>query len=373
VNAAFSAEEEGFRREVIDFLSGWRHLEGFFLMGTHWTEVTRFFRTLGERGWLSLGWPESAGGLGRPPTYEYILWDEAAYARVARPPLDAGIVAKSILRAGTEAQRARWLPGIRRGEKSFSLGYSEPEAGSDLASVRTRAERCGDAYVVTGEKCWTSYAQDTDHLWTLCRTGTPESRSEGLSLLIVDLRAPGVGVGPLPTLDGERLNQIRLEGVRVPAENRIGPENGAWKIMAEALADERHVQFPPGRLRRDLEELVDFVRDQGAAADPVVRRALGDLAARVLEAEMHALRVLDAVLKGRAGVVEAAANKVVHTLVCQEIARTALDLGGPAALVRGTTVEFLWRQSTWETIGGGTSEIMRSVVARQGLGLGARS
>jgi alkylation response protein AidB-like acyl-CoA dehydrogenase len=301
-----------------------------------------------------------------------VLWDEAAYARAARNPLAAGIVARTLLRHGSEAQQARWLPPIREGELHFSLGYSEPEAGSDLASLRTRAERRGDVYVVTGQKCWQSYAQDADFLWLLARTGSPESRARGLTLLIVDLHAPGVRVRPLPLLDGEALTEIQLDQVEVPVEQRVGPEDGAWPILAEALADERHIQFPPGRVRRDLEEVIAWVRENGLDADPWVRRTLADLGVETLEVEMHALRVLDAMLRGRPAVVEAAANKVVHTEVCQRIARAALDLGGPAALVAGR-LEFLWRQSTWETIGGGTSEVMRGVVARQGLGLGGRS
>jgi alkylation response protein AidB-like acyl-CoA dehydrogenase len=372
VNFAFSGEEERFRVEVTEFLSDWRDLEGFFLQGSRWERVRSFFRALGERGWLSLTWPTEFGGLGKPLAYEYILWDEAAYARAARPPLGAGIVAKTLLRYGTEEQKRRWLPSIRSGETQFSLGYSEPEAGSDLASVRTRAELHGDVYRVTGWKCWTSYAQDSDYLWLLCRTGAPQSRSEGLTLLLLDLHAPGVAVGPLPTLEGEQLNEIHLDGVEVPENQRVGPENGAWKIMAEALADERHVQFPPKRLRRDLEDVIAWLRGRGLAGDPVVRRTLAELAVEVLECEVHGLRVLDAVAKGRAGAVEAAANKVAHTVVCQKIARAALDLGGPAALVQDSLVAFLWLQSTWETIGGGTSEVMRGIVARQGLGLGGR-
>jgi alkylation response protein AidB-like acyl-CoA dehydrogenase len=369
VRAAFSAEEEAFRAEVRAFLDGWRDVDGYLRMGSRWQHVTALWRAMGERGWLSLGWPTARGGGGLPPSYEYLLWDEAAYARCARAPLDAGIVAKSILRFGSDAQQERWLPGIRRGETTFSLGYSEPEAGSDLASVRTRAERRGDNYQVYGEKCWTSYAEHADWLWTLVRTGAPGSRGEGLSLLVIDLHAPGVAVEPLPTLDGEQLNSIRLDGVRVPEADRVGPEHGAWRIMAEALADERHVQFPPGRLRRDLDDLVAAVRASGGGGDSWVRRTLADLAVRVAACEAHALRVLDAMLHGRSSAVEAAANKVAHTETAQAIARAALELGGPEALVLGSRPELLWRQSLWETIGGGTSEIMRGVVARQGLGL----
>jgi len=178
-----------------------------------------------------------------------------------------------------------------------------------------------------------------------------------------------VRIRPLPTLDGDQLNEVFLDGVEVPVSHRIGPENGAWKIMGEALADERHIQFPPGRVRRDLEEVVAWTRAQGLAGDPGVRRVLADLGVAVLEVEVHALRVLDALQRGHPGVVEAAASKVVHTTVCQRIARAALDFGGGEALVSGGRVELLWRQSLWETIGGGTSEIMRGVVARQGLGL----
>jgi len=372
VNPDFGPDERAFRADVRAFLTDWRDLDGFHFQGRRWPRVREFFRAVGARGWLALGWPREAGGLGLGPSYEYLLWDECAYARVARPPLGAGIVAKTIVRHGNDAQRARWLPPIRAGEIHFSLGYSEPEAGSDLAALRTRAERHGDEYVVQGQKCWTSYAQDSDHLWLLCRTGSQESRGDGLTLLIVDLATPGVRVAPLPTIDDEQLNEVTLDDVRVPVEQRIGLENGAWKMMNEALAVERHVQFPPGRVRRDLEDLVAFVREHRLGGDAHARRVIADLAVEVREVEVHALRVLEAAEKGRSSVVEAAANKVAHTEVCQRIARAALDLGGPEGVVRGEGLEFLWRQSAWETIGGGTSEVMRGVVARQGLGLGGR-
>jgi alkylation response protein AidB-like acyl-CoA dehydrogenase len=372
VRIRFSAAEEAFRAEVVAFLAEWRDLDAFFGQGRRWERVKQLFRAMGARGWLSLGWPDDARGPELPLAQEYILWDEVAYARAARNPLASGIVAKTIARHGTRAQQQRWLPPIRTGEIHFSLGYSEPEAGSDLASVRCRAERRADHYVVTGEKCWQSYAGDMDHLWLLCRTGAPQSRGRGLSLLIVDLRAPGVHVAPLPTLDGDQLYAVTLDAAAVPVDQRVGPEDGAWEIMAGALADERHIQFPPGRVRRDLEEVVAWVKQQGLAQDPALRRRLAELAAEVQEVEMLALRVLDAMQKGRPAVVEAAANKVAHTIACQNVARAALDLGGPEALVTGSRVELLWRQSLWETIGGGTSEILRGVVAKQALGLSGR-
>ncbi len=373
MNLSFSAEEEDFRSEVREFLEPYAGLDGFFQQGRKWNEVKAFFREVGKRGWLSLTWPSELGGAGKSETWEYILWDEMAYARAGRPLLSAGIVAKSLIGYGSEAQKRRYLPGIAAGELHFSLGYSEPEAGSDLASLRTRAVRQGERYLVNGEKCWTSYAQDSDYLWLLARTGTPESRSRGLSLFILELHAPGVTIHPLPTMDDEQLNEIRLDAVEVPLDNRVGPENGAWKIIGEALAVERHVQFPPKRALRDLEDLVEFLRAQGRERDPVVRWRVAKLAVEVREAEAHALRVLVAIQKGRPAVVEAAANKLSATDCCQHIARAALDLGGPEALVRGQRVELLWRQSMGETIGGGTSEIMRSTIARQQLRLEGRA
>jgi len=371
VRRLFGPEEEAFRREVCAFLADWSDLDAYLCHGPKWPRVAALFRALGERGWLSITWPKEHGGLGLAPSFEYLLWDEVAYARAARNPL-ATIVARTLLRAGSEAQRARWLPAIRAGVLHFALGYSEPEAGSDLAALHTRAERRGDVYVVNGEKCWQSYAGHVDALWLLARTGEAGSRGGGLSLFIVDRTSPGLELTPLPTLDGDALYACRFEAVEVPVERRVGPEHGAWRLMAEALADERHIQFPAGRLRRDLDEVAAWLRATGRDRDPRVGRELAELAVRVLEAEVLALRVVELTQLGRSAVVEAAANKVFHTELCQEIAQHAFAWGGAESLVTGARVQQLWLQSLWETIGGGSSEVMRGVVAKQGLGLGGR-
>jgi len=368
----FSPEEEAFRAEVRAFLADWADLDAYLCHGPRWRRVAALFRALGERGWLSLSWPKAHGGLALPPSYEYILWDELAFARAARSPL-LTIVARTLLRAGTEPQRAHWLPRIRAGEVHFALGYSEPEAGSDLAGLRTRASLRGNVYVVNGDKCWQSYAGHVEQLWLLARTGEPGSRGRGLSLFIVDRDSPGLTVTPLPTLDGDALYACRFEDVEVPADRRIGPEHGAWQLMAEALADERHIQFPAGRLKRDLLEVEAFLRASGRLRDPLVQRGLAELAVGVAEAEALALRVVELTQAGRSAVVEAAANKVFHTELSQEIAARAFEWGGTESLVHGARVQLLWLQSLWETIGGGTSEVMRGVVARQGLGLGGRA
>ncbi len=372
MNYGFNSEELAFRDEVREFLADYADLDGFYCQGHRWPEVRSMFSAMAQKNWLALTWPTEFGGLGKGPVHEYILWNEVAYARAARNPLAAGIVAKSIIRYGTAAQRATWLERIRTGDIHFSLCYSEPEAGSDLAGLRLKATLSDDGtcYELNGQKCWQSYAQDMDFLWVLARTGTQDSRGRGLSLFICDKAANGVRVAPLPTLDGDQLNEVFFDGVRVSVEQRIGDENGAWSIIGEALADERHIQFPPGRVRRDLEDLVAWLNDHDLGHDPMVRERMADLAARVLETEMLGRKVLATMVAGGNATVDAAMNKIIHTTVCQDIARAVLDLGGPEALVTGNRPELIWRQSLTETIGGGTSEIMRSVVSRQLLGLG---
>jgi alkylation response protein AidB-like acyl-CoA dehydrogenase len=364
----FTPQQEAFRAEVRAFLAPYRELGGFMQQGKRWPEVRAFFAAMAEKNWLAISWPREQGGLGMGLVEEFILWDEIAYARAARNPLSSGIVAKTLIRHGTAEQQQAYLPRIRSGELHFSIAYSEPEAGSDLAALRCRAEQRGDGYVINGQKCWQSYAQDMDYLWLLARTGTQESRGRGLSLFIVDKRTPGVRVRPLPTLEGEQLNEIFFDDAHVPLSARVGPEHGAWPIMHAALADERHIQFPPARIRRDFDDVVKFLRQRGLLGRAEVQSRLAQLATDVCEVEMLALRVVSAMERGESGAVEAAANKVAHTEACQRIVRAAFDLGGEAALV-DPELALLWGVATYETIGGGTSEIMRGIVAKEALGL----
>ncbi len=373
MNLELGSDLEDFRREVRDFLDDYADTDGFFHHeGDHHEATQRLYRALGERNWLALAWPTEAGGEGKHPLYEFVLWDEMARYRAARPPLGSGIVAKTIIAAGTEEQKARFLPGLRTAEISFSLGYSEPEAGSDLAGLRTRAVRDGDVYRVTGEKRWTSGGHRADYLWVLCRTGPQEDRGRTLTILIVDRRSPGITISPIPTATGERFNEVRFDDVEVPVANRVGEENGGWRLIGESLATERHVQFSPARVAQDFDDLVSWLREHGLTDDPVVRHRLSETAVLVAEVEAHALAMLEAVQDGRDAAVEAAANKLAGTEAAQAVARVAGDLGAPESVVAGPRLEFLWRQSICETIGGGTSEIMRGVIAAQGLGLPIR-
>lgn len=370
MNWTFTPEQEQFRRDVRDFLRERPQLlaprQFFHGRGGNTREL---YRALGERGWLSLAWPREHGGSELSPAYEFLLWDELAYARAARPDIAAGLVAKTIIAHGSPALRERFLPGIRAGEVGFALGYSEPEAGSDLRSVRTRAVRGERCYRVTGEKRWTSDAHNSRYLWLLCRSfaGTEDT---GRTLLILDLAAPGVTIRPIRTIDGHRLNEVFLDEVEVPIEDRVGAEGAAWNLIREALAVERHLMLLPGRVRRDLDELVSWAGRTGAIADARLRERVRELAVDVAEVEVAALVALAVAEAGRDASVEAARVKLLGSEASQRIARAAFEAGLLAAAEVGGELEFLWRETVMETIAGGASEIMRSVIGRGALGLG---
>jgi 3-oxocholest-4-en-26-oyl-CoA dehydrogenase alpha subunit len=362
--------DRDFLEEVRTFLRPYSHIQNYRSTDDHAQSET-FYRALAAQGWLGLSWPEVAGGLGRSAMQEFLLWNEIAYAGIARPPQGVGVVAKTIIRYGTPEQKARWLEPIRRHEATFALAYSEPEAGSDLASVRCRADRQGDHYVVNGNKCWNSKAHLVSHLWLLCRTGDQGSKKRGLSLMIVPTDAPGVCIRPIELMDGNEFTEIFFDDVRIPAEQRIGEENAAWRMIAEALADERHVHFGPGRVRSDFRIVTEFAARTGLDRQPDIHRTLAGLAVEVLEAEAQALSLLQVTIAGGDAALEAASNKVTHTRVLQSIARTAIAIGGAEGLLAESGIEMLWRQTMTESIGGGTTQIMQGIVARQGLGLGA--
>jgi alkylation response protein AidB-like acyl-CoA dehydrogenase len=369
---SLSDADRDFLADVRAFIVPFKGTQNYRTTRDH-DESETFYRAMSGKGWLGLSWPAEVGGLGGSVMQEFLLWNEIAYEGIARPPQGVGVVAKTLIRHGTAEQKARWLEPIRRHEATFALAYSEPEAGSDLASVRCRAERRGDHYVVNGNKCWNSKAHLVSHLWLLCRTGDQASKKRGLSLLIVDTHAPGVTIRPIELMDGNEFTEIFLDDVRVPADCRVGEENAAWTMMGEALADERHVHFGPGRVRGDFRIVVDWAARTGLDQRPEIRRTLADLAVEVLEAEAQALRLLQVSIMGGDAAAEAAANKVTHTRVLQSIARSAIAFGGSGGLLEEAGIELLWRQTMTESIGGGTTQIMQGIIARQELGLGVKT
>ncbi|HEV7680408.1 MAG TPA: acyl-CoA dehydrogenase family protein [Candidatus Dormibacteraeota bacterium] len=366
------AQLADFAAQVDDVVSSWGGEPRQYFRGRGGA-VRDLYRALGARDWLALSWPAEFGGAARPLAYEYVLWNRLAYHRAARPELGATIVARVLMRHGTAAQQEAYLPAIREGRVCFALGYSEPEAGSDLASVRTRAVRSagGETYVVQGEKVWTSEAHHAEYLWCLCRTGEQDEHGRVLTLLIVDLAAPGVTVRPIPTIDGHHVNQVLLDGVEVPATARIGEENAAWAIVREGLAAERHLQFMPGRVRRDLEDLADLCRRCDVLSRDATQAALALLAARVASAQASAMANLAEAASGAISPVSAACTKVLGSMLAQDIAAAAFDLCGTAALDESEIAELLWRQTRMETVAGGSTEMLLGIVAASALRLRA--
>lgn len=353
--------------EVID---AWRGDERQYFRGRGGA-VRELYRELGRRDLLAISWPRGLGGGGRPVGFEYTLWNRLAYRRATRPELGATIVARVLMKHGTDAQRDRHLAPIREGRVCFALGYSEPEAGSDLQSVRTRCTAVDGGYVVHGEKVWTSEAHHAEHLWCLCRSGAQDEHGRALTLLIVDLDAPGVTVRPIPTVDGHHVNQVLLDGVFVPEAARVGGEGEAWAIVREGLAAERHLQFMPGRVRRDLEDLVDLCRRSGVLGRGEAKERLARLAARVDAAEASAAANVLEAQSGDVSPVSAACTKLLGSALAQEIADAAFELCGAAALDQAETSELLWRQTKMETVAGGSTEMLLGIVARGALRLEA--
>ena len=225
-------------------------------------------RRMGEDGWLGLGWPVEYGGQGRGPVDQMIFVEESHWAGVALPLLTLGTVGPAIMQLGTPEQKARILPGILRGELHFSIGYTEPSAGTDLASLRTRAERDGDEWVITGEKLYTSAIQYADFVWLAARTDPEAPKHRGLSVFLVPTDAAGFSWTPLRTIAGEFTSATYYDDVRVPAANLVGEENGGWAIMTNQLNLERVAISPASGILRSIEEVRGWAAAQQSARRP---------------------------------------------------------------------------------------------------------
>ncbi|MBI2871864.1 MAG: acyl-CoA dehydrogenase family protein [Chloroflexi bacterium] len=337
---------------------------------------------MGRRGWLAVAWPKEYGGQGKGMAYQYLLWEEMEKAGVWFPATALTMVGPTIFRVGTDDQKREWLPHIVHGEMELSLGYTEPNAGSDLASLQTRAVEDGDDYVINGQKMFHTEGHIASHAWLLARTDPSAPKHRGLSVFIVPLDSAGVTVRPLWTLGGGRTNELFLENVRVPKKNLIGEPNRGWYHVAMALDFERVGANRYIACVRVLTGLLQFVRTAKAdgrplAKDPVVRQIVGELATEVEVARLFAYRSTWMIEKGLVPNYEASAEKAWATELEQRIANAGTQImgiygqlaeGEPKAPLEGK-MEGAYRTSVVRTIGGGTSQIQRDVIARRGLGL----
>jgi alkylation response protein AidB-like acyl-CoA dehydrogenase len=343
-------------------------------------------RKLHTGGWAGITWPREYGGRGAS-VVEQLLYNEE-YARVRAPDIlclkiGLSLVGPTIIACGTAEQKARYLAPILRGEEIWCQGFSEPNAGSDLASVRTRADLQGDEFVVNGQKIWTSVARHADWCMLVTRTSQEGPKHKGLTFLLVDLKSPGITIRPLREMTGEEwFNEVFFDEVRVPRANVVGEVNGGWNVVMTTLAHERAGSTPHIRLQAESRLLAGLARrtrrhGRSAAADPVVRQKVAQLA---IEAEIlrhTAYRNVTVVQRTGVPGPEGSILKIFWSEMEQRLKDTAIEILGPWGLLPREEVhavddgfwfhELLWSRSS--TIYAGTSEVQRNIIAQRVLGL----
>ncbi len=342
-------------------------------------ELAAFRRKIGEKGWFGLNWPKEYGGLGLSAVHQHLMVSEFEYWGVPGPDLTVTSVAPMIMRHGTEQNKKDFLPPIARGEMVCAVGYSEPEAGTDLANLQTRAVLDGDEWVITGSKIWNSGAQRSTHEWLCVRTDLNASRHRGISVIIVPIDQPGVEIRPLYAWSGYRTNEVFFREVRVPVGNLIGEVNRGWTYITGALDLERGALTNAGDLRRAVEDLKEIarqpVRDGSVpAASPEFRRRLAQAEADVEVATLMGYEASSMLTGGVIPTVEVSVEKVFTSELRQRIADLAIDLLGPDGLLAHRSpdaplegkFERLYRAAPLMRFGGGTNEVLRDVIAQRG-------
>jgi alkylation response protein AidB-like acyl-CoA dehydrogenase len=342
-------------------------------------EVARFRRKIGAKGWFGLNWPREYGGLGLGALHQHLLMSEFEYWGVPGPDLTVTSVAPMIMRHGTERNKTEWLPPIARGKMICAVGYSEPDAGTDLASLRTRATLDGQEWVINGTKIWNSGAQRATHEWLCVRTDPDAARHRGISVIIVPLTAPGIEIRPLYAWSGYRTNEVHFRDVRVPVTNLIGEANRGWTYITGALDLERGALTNAGDLRRAVDELHELARHPRRdgtvpADDAALRRRLARAEADVEVATLMGYEAASLLGSGVIPTVEVSVEKVFTSELRQRIAELALDVLGPDGLLAHRNenaplagkFERLYRSAPLMRFGGGTNEVLRDIIAQRG-------
>jgi 3-oxocholest-4-en-26-oyl-CoA dehydrogenase alpha subunit len=348
--------------------------------GAPWKRVVK---QVAADGWLGIGWPEEYGGQDRSPIEQLIFFDEAQRAECPVPMLSINTVGPTIMRFGTDDQKRRFLPGILSGDLNFAVGYTEPGAGTDLASLRTRAVRDGDEYVVNGQKLFTSMGATADYVWLAARTDPEAKKHKGISIFLMPTDTPGFSVQPLDIMGGADTTATFYEDVRIPAANLVGEENGGWALITNQLNHERVAIGNAGLIWRYLEEVGTWARTTTAADgrrvvdEEWVRLSLGRVWAAAEVLQLMNWRVAWGLTVGELSPAGASATKVFATtqyikclnLLMEVLGPVAfLRAGSPGALLRGR-IERSYQGVLVLTFGGGTNEIQRDIIAMLGLGM----
>jgi alkylation response protein AidB-like acyl-CoA dehydrogenase len=389
----FTENEEVFRREVRQWLEqeipqGWIELDPGIWEETEesWALARGFQRKLGQKGWLAPSYPKEYGGLELSHMERLILAEELAYNR-APMSIEAEItvnwVGPSIMLFGTEKQRKEYLTKIAKGDIIFCLGYSEPNVGSDLASLQTRAVAVGDEYVINGQKTWCSYGHLADYCWLAARTDPDASKHEGISMFIVDMKTPGITVRPLINiLNRHSFNEVFFDDVRIPKENLVGQKNRGWYQLVIALDFERSSVGYAASNQRVIEELIDYAKEitkngEPLANDPLIRNELAQLAVENEVARMMAYHIVSMFSKGLHPSYESSMSMVFVSDVMRRTANTGMRILGHYGeldrdskwAVMNARIMRMCLASLSIGVGGGSNEIQRNIIAIRGLGL----
>ena len=343
----------------------------------HWHENRPWFMALARQGWIAPGWPRAHGGMGLSPGKQIVMAEEQERHGCARVS-DFGIIMLGplLLHHGTDAQRRRFLPAILAGEHVWAQGYSEPEAGSDLASLRCRAVREGDHYRVSGQKTWTTLGMDANWIFLLVRTGEGGPKQAGISFLLVDMTSPGVTVRPIVNLDlHDEFCEVFFDNVRVPAENLVGEPDGGWRIAKSLLGFERIFIGSPRQAQNALARLRRLADRLGLWGDAVFEESYVRLSLDLEDLTSLYERFVARLRRGEALGPDVSMLKVIQTELYQAVARLTLDVaGGHAALLDPIDGGALNPGSTYiqsrpSSIYGGSNEIQRDILAKAVLGL----
>jgi len=386
VDLSFSAEDEAFRAEVRRWLE--ENLVGDFAalkgrgglgdMDALVDERRLWEQKLVEGGWTCLGWPVEYGGRGATLHQEVIFNEE--YVRARAPGrlghIGEGLLGPTIIAFGTDEQKQRFLPPIARAEELWCQGYSEPNAGSDLANVQCKAVRDGDEWVITGQKVWTSLASFSNWCFALCRTDSEAQRHRGITCILIPMDQPGIEIVPIKQITGgTEFAEVFFDGARAKNEHVVGEVNGGWKVAMGTLAFERGASTLGQQLnfQSEFDQIVGLARDNGAGRDPVIRQRIAEMYIRLRIMRLNAMRTLSAHESGelpRAAMI----TKLFWATWHRDLGELAMDVLGSGGLLKaedGQTEElqrlFLWTRS--DTIYAGTNQIQRNIIARRALGL----
>ncbi|HEV8297292.1 MAG TPA: acyl-CoA dehydrogenase family protein [Acidimicrobiales bacterium] len=384
---AYTPEHESLRQELRDYYASLLTPEVRAKLAVGHgigPDLRAVVRQMGRDGLLGQGWPTEYGGKGHGPIEQFVFFDESMRAGAPVPMLTINTVGPTIMHYGTEDQKAYFLPKILAGEIHFCIGYSEPNAGTDLAALTTRAVRDGDEYIVNGTKIWTSLASDADWCWLAVRTNPEAAKHKGISMLLVDMKnTPGITPVPLNLLPGHNICQVFFEDARVPASNLVGEENGGWRLITNQLNHERVTLCSSGMIERYIQDVRRWAQ-QTKDADGVrvidhewVRIALARVYARLEFLRLINWKIAWAAQQDSLHPADASATKAFGTEFYLEALRTLMEIVGQASYLPGDATGALLRGELEQgyrgllilTFGGGTNELQRDLIAMFGLGM----